>query len=656
MNIYKILRNEITNTLLKNFTSLSDIELPDFTIEKPKNSSYGDFSSNVCILFAKILKISPINISDILIQNISHKYIKSIVNINQFLNFNLNEVFFTDLLLLIHQQQESYGFANILHNKELINLEFVSCNPTGPLHIGHMRGAIIGNAIGNLLIKAGFNVTKEYLVNDYGAQIIVLTKSIIYNAIDILQKNNNNNLKTYKPKDFYPGSYLLDISLEIANEFKNEISKFVEVFIAKSNIEMLQDSSFSEYMDQEVEKLICFNNIRQKGVNKMMQYIKADLEKLDIKHDIFFSEYDMNTRGEVVDIIEFLSKNKLIETANLSKPLGIGESDEYISETNYVFRSDLYGDDSPRVIQKANKEITYFASDLAYIKNKINRGFSKLIYILGYDHIGYVKRIQAGAKAISSLMKTKTECEVKVYQMVNYLEGGESVRMSKRAGKFNTVGDVIDIISTHTITEAIKEETKQIAANQRSQHDINKPCIEKETLNSINIYTKNALKFTMLSVKDATILSFDLEKIKEFSGDNIFFYIQYAFARINSVINNIKTNQKATYKKIQNREFDFKILDHEIERSIILLLAAFPYIVEQTISTLDLSKIVKFLEDLAKLVHTLWSFNSEVPYKIISSNEQKTIARVSLLLCCRYIFISSAEILGIQLMERLIKL
>ncbi len=634
-----------------------DLNLQDvsFVVEKPKNPKYGHFATNCVLTLTKLIKKSPNIIAEDLIPKIKHKYISEVNYINNFLNFRLHAEFYNDIVKYINLTKEAYGFDQNFDKKK-VNLEFVSTNPTGPLHIGHTRGAIIGNNLATLLSKVGFEVTKEYLVNDYGSQIVVLAKSVIYKALDSIFEIN-----LIKPKELYPGQYLNTSALKIAGLYRESLIDLVTQLKATDSKLEMHDEMFSNHLNNSLKQYKYFDDISKIVVKDMMSIIKEDLNLLDIKHDVFFSEREMVERGEVNETISLLEDNNLIKILDLqsissqeladvqsqsSQELADvqSQSDDEITnnivknsdttQTNkpnnaLVFRSDLYGDDKPRVVKKANGELTYFASDLGYINNKIHRNFDQLIYLVGFDHIGYIARIKAGATAMNEILikqnpgHSSVECIIKIYQMVNYLDNGEPVRMSKRSGKFDTVRDVLDAI-----------------------------CYENN-----ETFGKNVLKFMMLSAKDETTINFDIKKAVEKSHDNVFYYIQYAYARINSILKNLQIQNAASYEMVCSLKFDVKLLSNNQEEAIIIQLGLWPYVVQQAVINLDLSRIVRYLEDLARMIHGLWNFSTDgVAYKIITQDVDLSACRVGILLTTKIVMENATKVLNIQLADSLDKI
>ncbi len=409
MNIYNKIRKVILEVLKKNISNLDKKVLDLITCEQPKNLKYGDLSSNALMIIRKLIKDDKEKIESEIISDLRKKKIFKKVNyVNPgFLNFTLRETVWYETLIYI-LNNEDYGFQNIGLNKK-VNLEFISANPTGPLHVGHLRGAVFGDVLARLMKKNGFKVVKEYYVNDIGNQIDVLYETVSYHIENLL----NKSLKA-RPKEMYHGEYLKNIAQEIIEnkEYKKEKNLLKDIIISK-----------------------------------VIKLIKRDLKNLGITFDSFISEKSIHEKGMLNDIIKKLNKKNLLYEGVLDKPKGIDDG-EWKQEKQLIFKSSEYGDDSDRAIKKNNGVWTYFASDIAYHHYKVIRGFNEIINVWGADHAGYIKRVKASLLAMDH---EKVKFNVKLCQIVNLLENNKSVKMSKRSGNFILIDDILKKIDKDVV-------------------------------------------------------------------------------------------------------------------------------------------------------------------------------------------------------------
>ena len=403
MNIYKDTKIIIFNILYQNFDNLNkDIE-SKVSCEQPKNEKFGDISSNIILIASKVLKIDKKEISKVLISNLlKNKYFEKAEYVEPgFLNLILSNEFWLDFLNKISLQGDKYGFSNLGKNKK-INIEFVSANPTGPLHIGHLRGAIFGDVLSKLLSKTGFTVTKEYYVNDLGTQIENLALTLKHHLQNYVN-SENNPLK----ENMYKGEYLKSIA-----------KKFLEKPSFKIN---------------DTEKL------KEYSVKKNLELIKKDLTDLGVSFDNYVSEKTIHKNGLMENMYEILKNDDLIYHGILEKPKG-KEAFDWKPVKQLLFKSSLHGDKSDRVIKKADGKWTYFASDIAYHYDKASRGYDEIINIWGADHAGYIDRVKASLIALGF---KNIRFTVKLCQIVNLIDKKKVIKMSKRDGNFVLVSDIL---------------------------------------------------------------------------------------------------------------------------------------------------------------------------------------------------------------------
>ena len=422
-------------------------------------------------------------------------------------------------------------------------VEFVSANPTGPLHVGHCRGAILGDVISNVLIFNKHKVTKEYYVNDYGNQIINFTKSVYFRIREV-------HFKETFPEDnpdLYPGDYLIDFAKNIISNNSN-----------------LNFDNFDEISDK----------LTALSIEQALLLIKNNLKSLGIKHDNFVSEKSIVLNNEVESVIDFLEKNNFIYKGKIKAPAGEDNKD-WVEREQLLFKSTDFGDDKDRALQKSDGTWTYFASDVAYHKNKVDRNFDYLINILGADHAGYIKRITSSVEALSGKKDTLI---CKISQLVKLIKDNKPFKMSKRKGDYITVDDLIEEVG------------------------------------------KDATRFIMLNRSSDVELDFDFDAVKEKSKDNPLYYVQYCYARISSVFRHI---DKDLNSKIELNDFNFEYSNDEIK--ILKKLSEWPKCIDAASTKLEPHRIPVYLYDLASEFHSYWNLGKQFPEKRFI-NDQKTVS------------------------------
>ncbi|MDA7573106.1 arginine--tRNA ligase [Candidatus Pelagibacter sp.] len=546
MNIFDLYLEKIIS-LIKDLKKDGLIELPDnldsINVDIPPINFNCDISTNVSLVLSKINKRSPIDIANQLIIIIKKKDtdIETIsVEKPGFINIKFKPIFWNNFIYDINTNYKNFGVSS-KQKKQKYLIEFVSANPTGPLHVGHCRGAILGDVISNILTFNNHTVSKEYYVNDYGNQIINFTKSVFFRVREIL---NNEKFPTENP-DLYPGDYLINIARNIIN--KNKDLKFDK-----------------------------FENISKKltilVVAESIKLIKANLQNLGIIHDKFINETEIVHNNEVEKVIEKLKKKDLVYEGKIKAPKNENDK-KWIEREQLLFRSTDFGDDKDRALQKSDKSWTYFASDVAYHNNKLDRNFDKLINILGADHAGYIKRITSVVEALSG-SKNKLTC--KVSQLVKLIKDGKPFKMSKRKGDYITVEDLISEVG------------------------------------------KDATRFIMLNRSSDVELDFNFTKVKEKSKDNPLYYVQYCYARISSVFRNVNLDIK---KELNIDKDDFFYTDAEIK--ILRKISEWPKCIEAASLRLEPHRIPIYLYDLASEFHSYWNMGKEDLNKRFISNDKK---------------------------------
>ncbi len=547
-------------------------KLKNFTIELPPQNQNADISCNVAMLLAKSNNNSPIKLAEILKKHLlsTFKEFKTIeVAGPGFLNISFQISFWKDYLKKIIKLDSKYG-SNRTYKKKY-NIEFVSANPTGPLHVGHCRGAVLGDALSNLLIFNGNKVTKEYYVNDHGGQTKIFVYSVYHRILEILEnKPFPNN------QDFYPGDYIIDI--------------------AKKIIEKKTIKNFSNF-----EKI--YKKLSSESIKYSMQLIIENLNLLGVKHDKFVFESKLINNKNVSQIVNKLKKESYIYEGKLDIPKGEQTKNWKIRE-QLLFKSSLFGDDIDRPLQKEDGSWTYFASDIAYHSNKISRKFDVLINILGADHAGYIKRITAATKAIS---KDKVNLLCKVSQLVKLFKKGSPFKMSKRKGDYITVDDLV----------------KEVG--------------------------KDSTRFMMLSRSNDVEIDFDFEKVTEKSKENPVFYVQYAYARINSVFRLLKLNLRS---KIKLDDKKFNLNQHEI--AILRKISEWSKCVELSSTKLEPHRIPFYLYELVTLFHSYWNLGKEnKEFRFISENKNINNSRLAILQALSIVIKNGMLILGVSTPSRM---
>ena len=576
MNIFENIRNIIIEAA-KSF-GINDKKILDkITAEPPKEEIHGDISTNIALLSSKALNRNPRELAENIAMLLKkNNYIDEVKIAGPgFINLFLNKSIFYECCKNVLDLKNDYGKSDY-GKSALVNIEYVSANPTGPMHIGHARGAVFGDSLANLLEYSGYNVTREYYINDAGQQIINLARSVYIRYIEILKDK-----EPIFGDDLYPGEYLIPVA-------KSIIDKFGDKFISLKELDWIE--VFKEY-----------------SINAMMLLIKNDLSLINIHHDNFVSEQSLKSNGLIDNVVELLSKKNSIYEGVLEAPKG-QKNDDWESRPQLLFKSTLFGDDLDRPLKKADNTWTYFAADAAYHYDKYKRNYTSIINVWGADHGGYIKRIEGIVKTVSD---SKVNFDVKLCQLVNLSKGGKPVKMSKRAGNFVTMKNVIDTVGP------------------------------------------DVLRFIMLTRKNDAPLDFDLVKVKEQSKDNPVYYVQYANIRINSLYEKAKIHGIDLRDDLNN--INFKLLENISEINLIKLISKWPRQVEAAARANEPHRITFYLNELAGAFHSFWSHGNDNPSLrfINDSNKDLTIARLSLAKIVKIILSSGLSILGVKPAEKL---
>jgi arginyl-tRNA synthetase len=575
-----------TNALIADGILPSGIDQSRVAVEPSREAAHGDLATNAAMVLAKEAKTKPRQLAEQIAAKLRDDKALAQVSVAGpgFINLTLTRAAWIEVLRAILDAVSQYG-ASSVGQGAAVNVEYVSANPTGPMHVGHGRGAVFGDALANLLAFAGFRVTREYYVNDAGAQVELLARSAFLRYREALGESIGSI-----PEGLYPGDYVKAIGTALATEYGRDLL---------------------DWPDGRRQPII-----RQKALDLMMSAIRNDLAALNIKHDVFFSERSL-MEGEtdlVTRTIRELRAQGEVYEGRLPPPKGAA-SEEWEDREQTLFRSTDFGDDIDRPLIKSDGSYTYFASDIAYHKSKFDRGFRTMIDVWGADHAGYVKRMQAAVKAVS---RGAAELDVKIVQLVRLLRSGSPVRMSKRAGEFVTLREVVDEVG------------------------------------------RDAVRFMMLYRSNDAVLDFDLAKVIEQSRDNPVFYVQYAHARGHSVFRNarellpelpVDPGRRATWLAAAPLDY----LQDAGELALVKRLAFYPRLVELAACAHEPHRIGYYLYELASEFHAHWNRGKDAPHLrfIIQNDPQMTLTRLALVQGVVTVLASGLFLLGVDAPEEM---
>ncbi len=561
------------------------IDLSRVLIEPPRDPSHGDMATNAAMVLAKDAGKKPREIADALAGKLRGDALVETVDVAGpgFINLTLKPEAWLEATRAAIVAGKDYG-RSAVGKAAKVNVEYVSANPTGPMHVGHCRGAVFGDALASLLAFAGFEVCREYYINDAGAQIEALTQSGWLRYREALGENIGAI-----PEGLYPGDYVKQVGEELKVDYGADLLKKPE----------------SEW------KPI----VRERAINIMMADIRNDLWSLGVVPDMFFSEASLTEDGDkVAETIDVLRKQGKVYEGRLPPPKG-APVDDYEDREQTLFRSTDFGDDVDRPLKKSDGSYTYFASDIAYHKSKIDRGFLSMIDVWGADHGGYVKRMQAAVKAISG---GKADLDVKIIQLVKLLRDGQPVKMSKRAGEFVTLREVVEEVGS------------------------------------------DAVRFMMLYRKNDAVLDFDLARVKEQSRDNPVFYVQYGHARGHSIFRMAgeafpKLPEEPADRLALLAKAPLARLTDAGELSLMRKIAAFPRVVEAAALSHEPHRIAFYLYELAAEFHAQWTKGKDLPHLrfIIQNDEELSVARLALVQSAVTVFAAGLKLLGVGAPEEM---
>ncbi len=551
-----------------------ELDVSRVGVEPPRDASHGDISTNAAMVLSKAVGANPRELAAKIAEALKGDADVASVDVAGpgFINLRLNDDYWQRQLGVMLAEGTDYGRSK-MGGMRKVNVEYVSANPTGPMHVGHCRGAVVGDVLANLLKFAGYDVTKEYYINDAGAQIDVVAKSVMLRYREALGEDIGEI-----PAGLYPGDYLVPLGQALAKEF---------------------GSSLLEKPEEEVLPLI-----KDRSIDAMMALIRDDLASLNVHHDLFFSERSLHADHAklIRTAINDLTLKGHVYKGKLPPPKG-QLPDDWEDREQTLLRSTEVGDDMDRALVKSDGSFTYFAADVAYFKNKFDRGFEEMIYVLGADHGGYIKRLEAVAKAVA---EGKAELTVLICQMVKLFRDGEPVRMSKRSGQFITLRDVVDEVGS------------------------------------------DAVRFMMLYRKNDASLDFDFAKVTEQSKDNPVFYVQYASARANSVFRQAK--EQLGLEKIEREEAakHLSLLTDESEVALVRKLAEYPRLIETAAIHQEPHRLAFYLYDLASAFHSQWNRGSDnADLRFIKVNDTNlSLARLGLVQVVSDVLVSGLSIIG----------
>jgi arginyl-tRNA synthetase len=552
------------------------LDFSAITAEPPRDAAHGDIASNAAMVLSKAAKKKPRDIADALLARLKANpdVVEGAVAGPGFINLKLTDAFWRERLRECLQEGAAYG-TSTLGQGHTVNVEYVSANPTGPLHVAHARGAVVGDALANLLAKAGYDVTKEYYINDAGAQVDTLGRSTYLRYKEAL----GDHIGTI-PEGLYPGEYLKEVGAALA---KRDGARWI-------------DKPEADWLPE----------MRSFAIGMLMAEIKQDLETMGVRIDVYSSERALVESGAVDRAFQELTRQGLIYQGRLEPPKD-KKPDDWEDREQTLFRATQFGDDIDRPLKKSDGSWTYFANDIAYHHDKYRRGFADMIDVWGADHGGYVKRMKAAVKAIT---EGKGELDVKLCQLVRVMRNGELVRMSKRAGTFVTLRDLLDEVGPDVV------------------------------------------RFTMLTRKNDAPFDFDLVKATEQSRDNPVWYVQYGHARTRSVM------RQATAAGIAVDGLNSAPLDRLAdvgELALVRLIAQWPRQVEAAAVAHEPHRIAFYLYDLAAAFHAHWNRGRDEPSLrfVVEGDSETTRARLALVQAVGFVIESGLTVFGVTPVEEM---
>ncbi|WP_374764026.1 arginine--tRNA ligase [Yunchengibacter salinarum] len=560
-----------------------ELDLGSVTVEPPRDPAHGDIATNAAMVLAKQARMKPRAIADMMAPRL--EALDGVASVEVagpgFINLRLTAAFLQARIPEVLRAGTAFGDSDMGGNSA-VNVEYVSANPTGPLHVGHVRGAVFGDALANLLAKTGHSVTKEYYINDAGSQIDTLTRSFHLRVLEALgQRDPDAGI----PEGLYPGEYLKTAA---------------QAAVADGTVTAAMVAA---------DEAAVLTALRPVVLAQMMDLIRADLAALGVRHDVFTSEKDLHDSGIIPDVLEHLEARGHIYQGVLEPPKG-KKPEDWEPREQTLFRTTHFGDDSDRPLRKSTGDFTYFAADIAYHHDKIRRGFKTMIDVLGADHGGYVKRMKAAVKALDD----DANLDVKLCQLVHLYDGGEPVKMSKRAGTFVTLKDVVDTVGA------------------------------------------DVTRFIMLTRKNDAPLDFDFAKVKDQSKDNPVFYVQYAHARVHSVLARVReTHPDLDVDDEALAGADMSLLADPAEVAMIRRVLEWPRQVAAAAEAHEPHRLAFFLYELASELHSFWNKGNDAPELrfVQADNAALTAARLAMIRSVALVIASGLEVMGVTPVEEL---
>ena len=580
MDVFALFSARIANAMQVLFPEAGADLIARIVVEPPRDAAHGDLSTNAAMIVAKPLGKNPREVANALVEHFKHD--ADVVSVEVagpgFINFRLHAPIWHQVLKSIAAQGVDFGRSS-LGQGEQVNIEYVSANPTGPMHVGHTRGAVFGDTLAALMAYSGYEVTREYYINDAGSQIDTLANSAFLRYREALGESIEI------PSGFYPGDYLIPVGEALKDEFGDSLLAMPEA---------------------ERTPLI-----KDRVLAAMLELIKADLARLGIHHDVFFSERTLHGKGGDIDLtLAWLREMGMIYEGRLEPPKG-KTPEEWEDREQTLFRATDYGDDVDRALVKSDGSYTYFAADIAYHRNKFLRGFKHMINVLGADHSGYVKRLQAATKAVSL---NAADMDVRICQLVRLLKNGEPFKMSKRSGDLVTLADVVEEVGA------------------------------------------DATRFMLMYRRNDATMDFDFALVKEQTKDNPVFYVQYAHARAHSIFRTAARDLPAldiSPAALAAAEVERIVTPAELD--LVRVLAAWPRTVTAAAIAHEPHRIAFYVHELAAALHSFWAKGKDDPQlRFVNLDDPKlTLARLALVDAVRQVIANALAILGVSAPEEL---
>ncbi|MDF2799963.1 MAG: arginine--tRNA ligase [Devosia sp.] len=587
MDVFALFAARVADALASLYPDLAPELLARIVVEPPRDPAHGDLSTNAAMIVAKPMGKNPREVANAIVE-----HFKADTDVNSvevagpgFINFRLAPAIWFQVLRSVAELGPDFG-RSTLGKGEKVNIEYVSANPTGPMHVGHTRGAVFGDTLASLMAYSGFEVTREYYINDAGSQINTLASSTLLRYREALLRYREALGETIEiPSGFYPGDYLLPVGQALAAEFGPKLLAM-----------------------PEAEALAI---VKDRVLVAMLELIRADLAKLNIHHDVFFSEKTLHGQGGDIDTtLDWLREQGMVYQGRLEAPKGKTPED-WEDREQTLFRATDWGDDVDRALVKSDGSYTYFAADIAYHRNKYLRGFKHMVNVLGADHSGYVKRLQAAVKAVSG---GAADMDVKICQLVRLMKNGEPFKMSKRSGDLVTLADVVEEVGA------------------------------------------DAVRFMLLFRRNDAAMDFDFALVKEQTRDNPVFYVQYAHARTFSVFRTAARDLPGTdVSPAALALAQLDRLDSPADLELIRALAAWPRSVAAAAVAHEPHRVAFYLHELAAAFHGFWAKGNEDPrLRFVNADDPMlSLARLALVDAVRQVLGNGLAILGVSAPEEL---